>query len=76
MVPVFCLQIKTKLPKVNRRLAAQLHEDEIAENEKREVEDADASKKSKKKKKGLTTEIMKDDRFAAMFENKVIRAFI
>lgn len=62
------------MPKVNRRLAAQLHENEVAEDEKREAEDADTNKKSKKKK-GLTTEIMKDERFSAMFENKVIIVF-
>lgn len=63
------ITIKKKLPKVNRRLAAQLHENEVTEDEKREAEGADTNKKSKKKK-GLTTEIMKDERFAAMFENK------
>lgn len=59
---------------MNRRLAAQLHENEVAEDEKREAEDADTNKKSKKKK-GLTAEIMKDERFSAMFENKVIIVF-
>ena len=68
------LQIKRKLPKVNRGLAARLLEDEDAENEGRDIDNGD-TKKISKKKKGLTSEVMKDDRFAAMFENKVILHF-
>ncbi|CDP09542.1 unnamed protein product [Coffea canephora] len=63
------ITIKRKLPKVNRGLAARLLEDEDAENEGRDIDNGD-TKKISKKKKGLTSEVMKDDRFAAMFENK------
>ncbi|KAK6923424.1 hypothetical protein RJ641_011728 [Dillenia turbinata] len=35
-----------------------------------QTETRDADDKKKSKKKGLTTEILKDERFAAMFENK------
>ncbi|XP_027175939.1 nucleolar protein 10 [Coffea eugenioides] len=63
------ITIKRKLPKVNRGLAARLLEDEDAENEGRDIDNGD-TKKTSKKKKGLTSEVMKDDRFAAMFENK------
>ncbi|KAA8517258.1 hypothetical protein F0562_017490 [Nyssa sinensis] len=70
------ITIKRKLPKVNRVLAAHLLENEEAENEKKDAEnekkDADGvdTKKTSKKKKGLTSEVLKDERFASMFENK------
>ncbi|KAL8459694.1 hypothetical protein ACS0TY_036152 [Phlomoides rotata] len=69
------ITIKRKLPKVNRKLAEELLRKEEEQNEK----DADgvdalkepAPKKSSKKKKGLTTEVLKDPRFNKdMFENK------
>ncbi|KAF7146569.1 hypothetical protein RHSIM_Rhsim04G0111000 [Rhododendron simsii] len=63
------ITIKRKLPKVNRVLAARLLEDEEAENERKDEDGADAKKKSKKKKR-FSSEILKDERFAAMFENK------
>lgn len=69
LTPWFLLQIKRKLPKVNRVLAARLLEEE-AENESKDEDGADAKKKSKKKNR-LRSEILKDERFAAMFENKV-----
>lgn len=69
LTPWFLLQIKRKLPKVNRVLAARLLEEE-AENESKDEDGADAKKKSKKKNR-LSSEILKDERFAAMFENKV-----
>lgn len=69
LTPWFLLQIKRKLPKVNRVLAARLL-DEEAENESKDEDGADAKKKSKKKNR-LSSEILKDERFAAMFENKV-----
>lgn len=70
------MQIKRKLPKVNRAFASQLLENEEAENEKdADVADADAKKALKKKKKGPTSsEIFEDERFKAMFENKVFQS--
>lgn len=62
------ITIKRKLPKVNRVLAARILEEE-AENESKDEDGADAKKKSKKKNR-LSSEILKDERFAAMFENK------
>ncbi|XP_060178277.1 uncharacterized protein LOC132608238 [Lycium barbarum] len=59
-------QIKRKLPKVNRTLANSL-EDEEADNLKEDVDGVDA-KKTSKKKKGLTSDIMKDERFKSIFE--------
>ena len=67
---VFLLQIKRKLPKVNRVLAARLLEDEDVETEKKDDNGADA-KKTSKKKKGLSSDVLKDERFTEMFENKV-----
>lgn len=66
----FFLQVKRKLPKVNRRLANQILEEEEAETEKKE-EDVSKTKKASKKKKGLNSEIFKDERFANMFKNEV-----
>ncbi|KAK3440966.1 hypothetical protein EUGRSUZ_B01227 [Eucalyptus grandis] len=63
------ITIKRKLPKVNRVLAARLLENDEAENENKESDDNEPKKKSKKKK-GLDGEVLKDERFAAMFENK------
>ncbi|KAI7984381.1 Nucleolar protein 10 [Camellia lanceoleosa] len=63
------ITIKRKLPKVNRVLAARLLENEAAENEKKDEDGADA-KKTSKKKKGLRSDDLKDERFAAIFENK------
>lgn len=65
------LQIKRKLPKVNRVLAARILEDEEAENETKDADGDDIKKKSKKKK-ALSSDVFKDERFTAMFENKVI----
>lgn len=67
---LFFLQIKRKLPKVNRVLAARLLENEEAETVNNDTVDADTKKKLKKKK-GLTSEVMKDERFEAMFKNEV-----
>ncbi|XP_043695384.1 nucleolar protein 10 isoform X2 [Telopea speciosissima] len=63
------ITIKRKLPKVNRAFAARLLENEEAEGEVRDV-DAGNTKKTSKKKKGLSSEVLKDERFSAMFENK------
>ncbi|KAL0404824.1 UNVERIFIED_CONTAM: Nucleolar protein 10 [Sesamum radiatum] len=69
------ITIKRKLPKVNRALAARLLEEEEELNENKGADDADVqktsdAKKTSKKKKGLTSEVLKDERFTAMFENK------
>ncbi|PSS33523.1 Nucleolar protein [Actinidia chinensis var. chinensis] len=63
------ITIKRKLPKVNRVLAARLLEDEDVETEKKDDNGADA-KKTSKKKKGLSSDVLKDERFTEMFENK------
>ena len=68
---LFSLQIRKKLPKVNRTLAARLLESEEAENEKRDAGD-DENKKSSKKKKGLTMQDLQDERFKEIFTNKVL----
>lgn len=67
----FLLQVKRKLPKVNRRLANQILEEEEAETEKKDEEDVNKTKKASKKKKGLSSEIFQDERFANMFKNEV-----
>ncbi|KAL2225506.1 UNVERIFIED_CONTAM: hypothetical protein Sindi_2934400, partial [Sesamum indicum] len=64
--------IKMKLPKVNRALAARLLEEEEELNENKGGDDADVQKTSKKKK-GLKSEVLKDERFTTMFENMLFR---
>lgn len=66
------LQIKRRLPKVNRDLAAHILDNEKAEaeDEKKDT-DGNETKKTSKKKKGLSSEVLKDERFAKMFEIKV-----
>lgn len=64
------MQIKRRLPKVNRTLVEQLLENEEAENVKEDVDDVDA-KKTSKKKKGLTMDVLEDERFKRIIENKV-----
>lgn len=64
------LQIRRKLPKVNRDLAARILETEEAENEKRDADDKEI-KKASKKKKGLSSDVLEDERFTAMFSDKV-----
>lgn len=63
------LQIKRKLPKVNREMAASILEE--AANEKKDA-DGNETKKGSKKKNALGSEIFEDERFAALFENKVL----
>ncbi|KAI3460683.1 hypothetical protein Pfo_017346 [Paulownia fortunei] len=69
------ITIKRKLPKVNRTLAARLLEEEEEQNDKKVADGADTqktsdAKKTSKKKKGLTSEVLTDERFTAMFEDK------
>jgi ribosome biogenesis protein ENP2 len=64
------LQIPKKLPKVNRKLAASVIEKE-AEIEQIEA-DKNETKKASRKKKGLGPEIFEDERFKALFEDKVL----
>lgn len=77
-MPCFHLQIKRKLPKVNRLLAARLLEDEEAEAEAEvnTVDDSSTKKKTSKKRKVLGSELLKDERFAVMFENKVLSTYL
>ncbi|KAK4724901.1 hypothetical protein R3W88_027680 [Solanum pinnatisectum] len=63
------ITIKRRLPKVNRTLVEQLLENEEAENVKEDVDDVDA-KKTSKKKKGLTMDVLEDERFKRIIENK------
>ncbi|XP_022933434.1 nucleolar protein 10 [Cucurbita moschata] len=64
------ITVKRKLPKVNRRLANQILEEEEAGTEKKDEEDVNKTKKASKKKKGLSSEIFQDERFANMFKNE------
>lgn len=68
------MQIKRRLPKVNRTLVEQLLENEEAENLKEDVDGIDA-KKTSKKKKGLTMDVLEDERFKRIIENKVYILF-
>lgn len=72
------LQLKRKLPKTNRALAARLLEEEEEQDDQKDV-DPDAqktstAKKASKKKKGLTSEVLEDERFKPMFNDKVFRS--
>ncbi|KAF8114741.1 hypothetical protein N665_0034s0080 [Sinapis alba] len=62
---------KIRLPKVNRDLAATIHNKDDAEEEKKSVEDEGAAKKvsKKKKKPGLSGESFSGGRFDMMFHN-------
>ncbi|CAM8902392.1 unnamed protein product [Rhodiola kirilowii] len=62
------ITIKRKLPKANRTLAKSIYETEDAENGTKD-DNADDTKKSKKKK-GLSSEVFKDERFSVLFEDK------
>lgn len=80
LVFLILLQLKKRLPKVNRNLAARLLEEEDAQTENMEADGVDTLKtsdvkKTSKKKKGLTSEVLKDERFTEMFENKVLSWF-
>ncbi|KAL5726504.1 hypothetical protein ACHQM5_009543 [Ranunculus cassubicifolius] len=59
-----------KVPKVNRQIAAKIHEnEEDQEDEPKEDDGAEKTKKSSKKKKGPSKEF-EDERFRGIFENK------
>lgn len=69
MYCAFCLlQKKRKLPKVNQQLAVKLLEYEETENE---TKDENETNKPSKKKKALDKNIFEDERFKAIFEDKV-----
>ncbi|XP_050232794.1 uncharacterized protein LOC126681311 [Mercurialis annua] len=63
------ITIRRKLPKVNAKFAATILEKEETENEKKDA-DVDETKRPSKKKKGLGSEIFKDDRFGLLFANE------
>ncbi|KAJ0865366.1 putative transcription factor WD40-like family [Helianthus annuus] len=63
------ITIKKKLPKVNRSLAKRLLEDEELEATKKETDVVD-TKKPIKKKKGLTSDVLQDDRFKSLFNDE------
>lgn len=73
------LQIKKKLPKVNRVLAKRLLEDEELEAIKKDTTDVavdvnvdvNTTKKASKKRKGLTSDVLQDERFTSLFKNEV-----
>lgn len=71
---LYPLQNKRKLPKVNRGLYGELLENEEAENLKENVDGIDA-KKTSKKKRGLTIDNLKDERFKRIIENEVYKLF-
>ncbi|XP_075512811.1 uncharacterized protein LOC142548404 [Primulina tabacum] len=68
------ITIKRKLPKVNRTLASRLLEEDENHDDQKGTDGTDTlnvpDKKTSKKKKGLTREVLKDERFAPMFQNK------
>ncbi|GMH19138.1 hypothetical protein Nepgr_020979 [Nepenthes gracilis] len=64
---MLAVEPRRKLPKVNRDLAARLVNNE-AENEKKDAVQAD--KKASKKKKGMSSVILKDPRIEEMFRNE------
>lgn len=60
---------------MNRSLAARIFVNEEEENENKDTNGNETKKKSKKKKE-LSGEIFKDERFAKLFENKVLTLII
>ncbi|XP_020112876.1 nucleolar protein 10 [Ananas comosus] len=64
------ITLKRKLPKVNRDLAARLLKEQEAEDREGENADDENMTKKKKKNKGISSDILKDERFAILFENK------
>ena len=68
------MQVKKKLPKVNRELAARLLAGGGADSVVSDEETIDAPSEGAKKdvqRKKLNTSLLKDDRFAAIFKNEV-----
>ncbi|CAA7391883.1 unnamed protein product [Spirodela intermedia] len=64
------ITIKRKLPKVNRSYAASILHNPEAEEGDIDKDDASEKKKSSNKRKVVRTELLKDERFSAMFEDK------
>ncbi|XP_078447931.1 embryo sac development arrest 7 [Wolffia australiana] len=64
------ITIKRKLPKVNRSYAASILQNSEADEGDINKDDDDAAKKSSNRKKIVRNELLKDDRFAALFEDK------
>eukprot|EP01018_Ginkgo_biloba_P008604 Gb_40390 [translate_table: standard] len=66
------ITIKRKLPKVNKDLAARLLATEDAEEGENEHEDGEdlVQQNASKKKKRVGSELLKDERFAAMFHDE------
>ncbi|CAI9285291.1 unnamed protein product [Lactuca saligna] len=68
------ITIKKKLPKVNRVLAKRLLEDEELEAIKKDTTDVaidvNTTKKASKKRKGLTSDVLQDERFTSLFKNE------
>lgn len=62
-------------------MAARLLEAEEEQNEDKDADVAETqekagAKKGPKRKRGLTTEVLKDERFTSMFEDKVLQNFV
>ncbi|XP_065877799.1 uncharacterized protein [Euphorbia lathyris] len=73
------ITIRRKLPKVNRKLAGDILQNEETENEKKVIEETEnekkvieetETKKPSKKKKGISSELFEDNRFTLLFENE------
>lgn len=69
------MQTRRRLPKVNRDLAAKILENEEVENDKKDANENE-TKKPSKKKKGFSSELFQDERFASLFKDKVSRSEI
>lgn len=67
------LQIKRKLPKVNRDIYKQILENEEAETKRKDADNADVeTTKKSKKKKGPNAEFIGDERFKRIFVDQVL----
>ncbi|MQM18398.1 hypothetical protein Taro_051389 [Colocasia esculenta] len=62
--------IKRKLPKVNRLYAASILENQEAEEGEVDKDGTSDKKKSSQKRKTVRSELLRDERFSVMFENK------
>lgn len=67
------LQIKKKLPKVNRHIYQQILENEEAETKRKDGDNADVeTTKKSKKRKGPNAEFIGDERFKRIFMDQVL----